>query len=210
MINVLAQALEQLQRNSIPELAAVILAIVYLILAVRQNLLCWYAALISAALFLYVFWQVDLYMESGLQVYYLAMAIYGWWSWRSGYTEEKLLLVTRWPLKSHLLALSFIALATWISGQLLSDSDQRLAYLDSFTTWSSIVTTYMVTRKILENWAYWLVIDTVSIYLYLDRELYFTVLLFTIYIVIILFGFRAWLKEYKKNNVPESWPDAVL
>ena len=140
MINVLAQALEQLQRNSIPELAAVILAIVYLILAVRQNLLCWYAALISAALFLYVFWQVDLYMESGLQVYYLAMAIYGWWSWQSGYTEEKLLLVTRWPLKSHLLALSFIALATYISGQLLSNSDQRLAYLDSFTTWSSVVT----------------------------------------------------------------------
>ena len=61
----------------------------------------------------------------------------------------------------------------------------------------------MVTRKILENWIYWLVIDAASIYLYLDRELYFTALLFAIYIVIILFGFRAWLKDYRAGNVPD-------
>ena len=204
MIEVLLLTLEELERNSIPELAAVILAIAYLILAVQQNLLCWYAAVISAALFLYVFWQVDLYMESGLQVYYLAMAVYGWWSWQSGHTEDKLLPVSRWPIKSHMLAFSFIALATWASGQLLSDTDQRLAYLDSFTTWGAVVTTYMVTRKILENWVYWLVIDSASIYLYLDRELYFTALLFVIYIVIILFGFHAWLKDYRTANVPDT------
>ena len=164
MTEVLSAALAELQRNSIQELMAVILAVAYLLLAVRQNIYCWYAAFLSSAIFLVVFWQVDLFMESGLQVYYL------------------------------------IAAATWISGQLLEGSYQRLAYLDSFTTWSAILTTYMVVRKILENWIYWLVIDTASIYLYVDRGLYFTALLFTIYIVIILFGFRAWLTDYRTKN----------
>ncbi|SVB15869.1 uncharacterized protein METZ01_LOCUS168723, partial [marine metagenome] len=141
------------------ELAAVILAIAYLILAVRQKIACWYAAFISTTIFLYLFWQVDLYMESGLQVYYLVMAVYGWWSWQYRDTDKKMLPVSRWPIKPHLLALTFIAMATWVSGQLLVDTDQRLAYLDSFTTWSAVITTYMVTRKILENWIYWLVID---------------------------------------------------
>ena len=203
MTEILAPALEELHHNSIPELAAVILAIAYLILAVRQKIACWYAAFISTTIFLYLFWQVDLYMESGLQAYYLVMAVYGWWSWQCRDTDEKTLPVSRWPIKFHLLALTFIAMATWVSGQLLVDTDQRLAYLDSFTTWSAVVTTYMVTRKILENWIYWLVIDAASIYLYLDRGLYFTALLFAIYIVIILFGFHAWLKDYRAGNVPD-------
>ena len=203
MTEILAPALEELHRNSMAELAAVILAIAYLILAVRQKIACWYAAFISTTIFLYLFWQVDLYMESGLQVYYLVMAVYGWWSWQYRDTDKKMLPVSRWPIKAHLLALTFIAIATWVSGQLLVDTDQRLAYLDSFTTWSAVVTTYMVTRKILENWIYWLVIDAASIYLYLDRGLYFTALLFAIYIVIILFGFHAWLKDYRAGNVPD-------
>lgn len=201
MTEVFAAALAELQRNSIPELTAVILAVAYLILAVRQNIACWYAAFVSTAIFLYVFWQVDLYMESGLQVYYLAMAVYGWWSWRHGEAEGEALPISRWSLPKHLLALTFIAVATFVSGQLLSETSQRLAYLDSFTTWSAIVTTYMVTRKILENWVYWLVIDGVSIYLYLDRELYFTAMLFAVYIVIIFFGFYFWLKEYRAKPV---------
>ncbi|MBO6566871.1 MAG: nicotinamide mononucleotide transporter, partial [Pseudomonadales bacterium] len=88
-------------------------------------------------------------------------------------------------------------IATFISGTLLADTDQRLGYVDSFTTWGAIVTTFMVARKILENWIYWLVIDSVSIYLYLDRALYFTAILFMAYLVIIFFGFRAWWLDYR-------------
>jgi len=71
--------------------------------------------------------------------------------------------------------------------------------LDSFTTWGSVVTTFMVVRKVLENWIYWLVIDSISIYLYIDRELYFTSMLFVVYIVIIFFGWLSWLKSYQQN-----------
>jgi nicotinamide mononucleotide transporter len=102
-------------------------------------------------------------------------------------------------MRQHLIALLLIALLTFISGYLLnSGTDAQLPYLDSFTTWGSVVTTFMVARKVLENWIYWLVIDSVSIYLYIDRELYFTSMLFAVYIVIIFFGWFSWSKSYQQ------------
>jgi nicotinamide mononucleotide transporter len=71
-------------------------------------------------------------------------------------------------------------------------SDAPLPHLDSFTTWGAVVTTFMVARKVLENWVYWFVIDVVSIFMYLDRELYFTAALFAGYLVMIVIGYRSW------------------
>jgi nicotinamide mononucleotide transporter len=190
---------EQFLRNSLLELTAVVFAIAYLVLAVRENILCWYAAGISTLIFLFIFWDVKLYMESGLQVYYLAMAVYGWYQWRLVNDNSEGLQVSMWSMRQHLIALLLIALLTFISGYLLnSGTDAQLPYLDSFTTWGSVVTTFMVARKVLENWIYWLVIDSVSIYLYIDRELYFTSMLFAVYIVIIFFGWFSWSKSYQQ------------
>ena len=202
MIEVINTIAHQLLQNSLLELAAVIFAVAYLVLAVRENSLCWYAAGISTLIFLFIFWDVKLYMESGLQIYYLAMAFYGWYQWRGANRETAKLRVSKWRAKQHVIALALIATLTFISGSLLnSGTDANLPYLDSFTTWASVVTTFMVTRKILENWFYWLVIDSVSIYLYLDRELYFTSLLFAIYIVIIFFGWFAWNRSYRQREI---------
>lgn len=202
MIEVINTIAHQLLQNSLLELAAVIFAVAYLVLAVRENSLCWYAAGISTLIFLFIFWDVKLYMESGLQIYYLAMAFYGWYQWRGANRETANLRVSKWRAKQHVIALALIATLTFISGSLLnSGTDANLPYLDSFTTWASVVTTFMVARKILENWFYWLVIDSVSIYLYLDRELYFTSLLFAIYIVIIFFGWFAWKRSYRQREI---------
>lgn len=202
MIEVINTIAHQLLQNSLLELAAVIFAVAYLVLAVRENSLCWYAAGMSTLIFLFIFWDVKLYMESGLQIYYLAMAFYGWYQWRGANRETASLRVSKWRAKQHVIALALIATLTFISGSLLnSGTDANLPYLDSFTTWASVVTTFMVARKILENWFYWLVIDSVSIYLYLDRELYFTSLLFAIYIVIIFFGWFAWNRSYRQREI---------
>jgi nicotinamide mononucleotide transporter len=186
-------------------LAAVVLGIAYLLLVVRESLWCWYAAFISTSIFLYLFWDVNLLMESALQVYYLVMAVYGWWHWRSGESnhagENNELAISTWPLRTHLLAIAGVLLASLLSAELLKHYTQAaLPLLDSFTTWGSILTTWMVTRKILENWLYWLVIDSVSIYLYLDRELYLTALLFMAYIVIVIIGYRKWLLHYRQTS----------
>jgi nicotinamide mononucleotide transporter len=198
MTDFLSSALGEFHQNSLLELIAVVLAIAYLLLAVRQHIACWYAAFISTAIFLYVFWQVNLYMESGLQVYYLGMAVYGWWAWQRGRSEGKPgLTISTWSLRQHLIVIGIVVVATFVSGTLLSGTEQRLGYLDSFTTWGAVVATFMVTRKVLENWLYWIVIDSASLYLYFDRELYFTMILFLVYLVIIFFGFQSWLREYR-------------
>ena len=202
MIEVINTIAHQLLQNSLLELVAVVFAVAYLVLAVKENSLCWYAAGISTLIFLFIFWDVKLYMESGLQIYYLAMAFYGWYQWRDAQTETVSLRVSKWRAKQHIVALVLIAALTFVTGSLLnSGTDANMPYLDSFTTWASVVTTFMVARKILENWLYWLVIDSVSIYLYLDRELYFTSLLFAIYIVIIFFGWFAWNRSYRQREI---------
>ncbi len=130
------------------------------------------------------------------------MACYGWYQWTRAGPNEGALTVSSWSLQNHVIAVLVILTATFFSGYILdTGSDARLPFLDSFTTWASIVTTYMVAKKILENWIYWLVIDSVSIYLYLDRELYFTSMLFVVYIIIIFFGWFSWLKSYRQISV---------
>lgn len=187
-----------LQAMSPWELAAVVLGIAYLLLAMRESLWCWYAAFASTSIFLFLFWEVDLLMESALQLYYLAMAVYGWWHWQQGSDSGDQLAISRWSLRRHALAITAVLGISAASGLALQQfTGAALPYLDSFTTWSSVLTTWMVARKILENWLYWLVIDSISIYLYIDRELYLTALLFAVYVVIVIFGFRTWLRHYR-------------
>ncbi len=183
------------------EAAAVALGIAYLLLAMRESLWCWYAAFVSTAIFLVLFWDVGLLMESALQIYYLAMAVYGWWQWQHGNDGGAELAISRWGARQHIAALVCVLLASAASGVLLERyTGAALPYLDSFTTWGSVLTTWMVARKILENWLYWLVIDSISIYLYLDRALYLTALLFVAYLVIVVFGYRKWLLHFQATS----------
>lgn len=193
--------LRQLLDNSALELTAVALAIAYLLLVVRENIACWYMAFASTSIYLMIFVDVRLYMEAALQVFYLAMAIYGWYEWRFGGQRGDGVRISRWRTSQHLAAAAGIAAATLVSTWLLATfTDARLPLLDSFTTWSAIVTTFMVARKVLENWIYWFIIDAVSIYLYIDRELYFTAALFALYLVIIIVGFSTWLRQYRTQH----------
>jgi nicotinamide mononucleotide transporter len=175
------------------EVLAVVLAVTYLVLAIRQNIWCWAAAAVSTTLYLFIMYEANLYMESVLQLFYLAMAAYGWRQWRGGGESGSELDVTTWPFRYHLVATGLVFGLVYISGELLSRySDAALPFLDSLTTWGAVVATFMVARKILENWIYWFVIDAVSIWLYLSRELYFTAALFAAYLVMIVVGYRSW------------------
>ncbi len=183
------------------ETLAVVLSVAYLLLAMRENSLCWYCAFFSTAIYVWIFGDVSLYMESALNIYYMAMAVYGWYQWQRGGDQQAGLSISRWSRRQHILALSAIAMATAVSGYLLdSRTDARLPYLDSFTTWASVLTTLMVARKIIDNWLYWIVIDGASIYLYLDRGLYQTAALFALYIVLAVIGYRLWLQHYRQQG----------
>ena len=180
------------------EALAVCLGILYLLLAMWEKISCWYAAFLSTLIFLFLFWDVNLLMESALQVYYLGMAVYGWWQWQHGGAGDSALPISRWRPRQHATAIAVILSTSALSGWLLSaNTEAAMPYLDSFTTWGAVLTTWMVARKILENWLYWLVIDSVSIFLYLDRGLFLTAGLFAGYVVIVIFGFVTWTRHYR-------------
>lgn len=183
------------------ELAAVALAVAYLVLAIRQSLWCWPAALASVLAYIVITYDARLYMDAALQVFYAAMAIYGWQQWRRGGARGEGIAVGVWTWRRHALALVSIVAATLVAGRWLSaNTEAAFPYLDSFTTIGSVVTTYMVARKVLENWIYWFVIDALYVYIYAARGLIPTALLFAFYLVLVVIGFRQWLRDWRAQG----------
>jgi nicotinamide mononucleotide transporter len=179
------------------EACAVVLAIAYLLLAAKENIYCWYCALVSTAIFTFLFWDVSLLMESALNVYYMIMAVYGWYQWTYGGDNKDGVPIRVLDLKLHLIIIGTVVIISLLSGSLLNQhTSAAWPYVDSFTTWASVITTIMVAKKILENWLYWLIIDSISIPLYIDRGLHLTALLFMIYIVIVVIGYFNWRQRF--------------
>ncbi len=203
MTSLLSVIYEQLQALSPLELSAVLLAIAYLILAIRQNIWCWLCAGISTAIYVYLFADAKLYMESLLNIFYFVMAIYGWTVWRFGKSGDDELPVSIWPRAIHAGALLAIAGVSIVSGYLLDRfSDAAFPYVDSMTTWSAIWATFLVARKVLENWWYWLVIDSVSVFIYWARDLQLTSLLFVVYVILVPIGLLSWTRSYRQQVMP--------
>jgi nicotinamide mononucleotide transporter len=184
---------------------AVTLAVAYLLLAMRESILCWYAALVSTAIYTVLFWNVSLLMESALNVFYMAMAVYGWWQWKYGGLSHEGTPIHRWSGPRHAATIGGVLVATTVVGWLMSGYTTAVwPFVDSFTTVASVVTTFMVARKVLENWLYWIVIDAVSIAMYLDRGLRSTAVLFAAYVVLAVVGYVSWRRRYRADPPPRE------
>ena len=140
-------------------------------------------------------------MESILQVFYVLMAIYGWLQWKNIINTNIVLNLKSWKKSNHFFAITIVLILSFISGATLEKYTQAaLPFLDAFTTWGAIITTYMVAKKILENWLYFIVIDIASIYLYFTRDLNQTAVLFAVYTLIAIYGYFNWIRVIKKNG----------
>lgn len=193
--------LQQLSQWSLLEFAAVSFAVLYLVFAIRQNILCWICAGVSTAIYVYLFLHARLYMESALNIFYFAMAVYGWSVWSSGRSADDDMPVSKWALSIHTRAIAVIITLSAASGYVLDRyTDAAFPYVDSLTTWSAIWATFLVARKVLENWWYWLVIDAASILIYWSRDLHLTSLLFVVYVVMIPFGLISWTRSWRETN----------
>ena len=178
---------------SIIETIAVVLSVLYVVLAAKQNIWCWSAAAISVILYIYICFTAQLYPETILQFFYLLMAIYGYFQWNK---NDRKLEITQWTIGKHLLLILTGTIITFLMGfYFVTFTDSKMPLVDSFTTVFSIIATYMVTKKVLANWLYWIIIDAVSIYLYFSRDLHLSSLLFIAYTIIAVLGYFAWLKQ---------------
>ena len=180
------------------EIVAAILAIAYLILAMLQDIRCWIAWIISSLMYFFVMYSANLYMEALLQIFYIFIGLYGLYQWRFKADKKDALKITTWSVKNHLIVISALVFLTSLSGYILTIYTAAASpFVDAFTTWGAIAASYLVAKKILENWFYWFVIDFVSVFLFISRELYPTALLFIVYLVLVVIGYSAWRKSWQ-------------
>ena len=189
------QLMTQVNAMAPLEVAAVVLALGYVVLAARQSILCWICAFVSTLLYIVLFWQVSLPYQTLLNVYYVVMAVYGFWQWRQSSTSQ--LPITVLTGRQHLIILTAIILVTLVLALLTEVFvSTPFIYTDAFVTVASVVTTILVAHKKLENWLYWIVINLVACWLYWQVELWLTSLLFGAYTVLALYGYREWRSQW--------------
>lgn len=198
--------LSELLGTSIWEALGVITALLYLVLATARSLWCWLSAFISSVCYVVVMWRAHLVMDTWLSVFYVVMAVYGYWQWRRGQSGSGDLLIVSWRWRQHVLAVVLVLLASSINAWLLIEHVEhaRSPWLDSFVTWGSVLTTFMVTRRVIENWLYWIVVDGVAAYLYYSRGLSATALLFVAYVLMVIYGYWAWRRKAQQTKPVEA------
>lgn len=183
------------------EVCGTVTGLIYLWFSIRQSILTWPAGLITSLLYIWIFFCAKFYAGMGLQFYYVVISFYGWWCWLkgdSGNSGEKALHVSRTGMKLWVwLFIINLLLFGIISYVLANFTDSPIPYWDAFTTALSIIATWMLARKKFEHWLLWMLIDTISIGLYIYRELYPTTILFIAYTIMAVVGYFEWRKDLK-------------
>lgn len=173
------------------EIAAVAFGIVYILLAIREQRACWIAGGISTALYAFVFFDAGLPMQSVLQIVYVAMSVYGWVAW--GRDAGNRPLPGSLPLKLKLLAMAGVAIATVVSAPLVARYALAAAPIaDSLGTWASLFATWLLARRYIDTWSWWVVIDTGLAALFASQGLWPTAALYLAYTLLAIAGWRSW------------------
>lgn len=194
MAELISQLSSQFSAQSWSELLAVGLALAYVWLAAKQNIWCWPSALLSTGIYTWLFWEVALPFHTVLNAYYLLMALYGWYKWRRQVDQN--ISIQTWSMARHIkciVGLSVVSILVSQIGAMWLDTEYL--YLDAFVTVFSVFTTVLVAHKVLENWLYWLVINTFAMYLYFAKDMQLTGLLFIGYSVFAVYGYFKWRQQ---------------
>ena len=175
------------------EVAAVAFGIAYIVLAIREHRACWIAGGIGTALYAVVFFDAGLPMQSVLQVLYVALSIYGWLAWGRNSRKAP---PSPLPLRANLLALAGVALATAASAPLVARYALAASPVaDSLGTWASLFATWLLARRYVDNWYWWIVIDSGLAVLFSSQGLWLTATLYLAYSLLAIAGWRSWRRS---------------
>ncbi|MFW5753849.1 MAG: nicotinamide riboside transporter PnuC [Marinilabiliaceae bacterium] len=191
------------------EIIGTFFALIYLYFSVRENIWLWVAGFVSSFLYLIVFYQGQLYADMGLQVYYLVISVYGWmvWQWGRKVSGRPKMPISKLKASTGIKLLAIgtliylVILATLLKlPEILDIPRSDLPFWDAFTTTGGILGTWMLARKILENWLVWIVVDLVSSGMYIYKGLDVTVLLYIVYTTVAVIGYRQWRRNMKYRD----------
>ena len=184
------------------EILGAVTGLVYLYFSVNKIIWLWPFGILTSLLYAWVFFKTRLYADMSLQVYYFFISIYGWYFWLRGGVKDNEknageAPVTRVDKFTLSVLLVLVLILSLISGHFLKNyANSSLPYWDAFTTSASIVATWMLARKMIENWLFWIIIDLISMGIYIYKGLYPTSVLFLVYSIIAVFGYLNWKKDW--------------
>lgn len=183
------------------EILGVSVGLLYLWWEYKASIWLWLASIIMPAIYIFIYAESGFYADMGINIYYLIAGIYGWVVWFCKKGDKKCLLISHTPRKAILpMGGVFLALFFVIIYILHNFTDSTVVIGDSFTTALSVVALFMLSRKWVEQWLVWIVVDIVCVILYAHKGLYPTAILYALYSVIAVFGYLNWLKLMKNDK----------
>jgi nicotinamide mononucleotide transporter len=195
---VLAQAFQiWWQQQTWQELTGFVTGLLCVYLAAKNVIWNWPLAIISVVSYAFIFYEKHLFADTGLQVYFLAMNIYGWYHWSKRSPAENLAPVVQITRRQILLSVVGVAVVTIFLGSVLKYTTASYPYLDSFCAACSVVAQLLLARKVLENWLIWVFVNLIYVGIYLVKDLHLTAIMYAIYVPIAVLGYLDWKKELK-------------
>ena len=182
------------------DIVTTVLGLAYILLEYKASVWMWLVGFLMQALGIVLYYQKGLYADCGMEFYYLAMTVYGYWRWVHGSTEMQNLPIRHFPRRLVLPWLAVIA-AVWalIYWLLVTFTNSNVPLADSFTTALSIVGIWALAHKYLEQWFIWIAVDVVTCILYFYKDIPFKASLYALYVIIAIFGYFKWRKMVAKD-----------
>jgi len=188
--------IHELRATTATEGVAVLLGLAYVVLAARGSRWCWPAGAAGSLLLAVLAWRAHLPMQALLNAWYVLISVYGWVHW----SQAQNAAIRRWPAGWHVLGIALslagaAVLAPWLAGV-----DAAWPRLDAATTLLSLLATWLVARRVLENWLYWIAIDAVLVFLFAAQGLVFVALQFVVYLGIAVSGYLTWRRTWRAQT----------
>ena len=188
---------DQLVQTSPLEWFGTITGFLCVYLAAKQHVLNWPIAILSIAAYTLLFFRYKLYGDAALQVYFLVTSIYGWYYWVKQ-KEENQQAISSLTISETLKIIAFSIVLSGALGVFLDRfTNTDVPYIDGTCTAISLVAQFLLTRKIIQNWVLWVVVDSCYIPLYLYKDLALTAVLYTLYLVLATLGYLNWRRTWK-------------
>lgn len=186
------------------EIAAAVFGLLSVLYTLREHVWCWPTGLVNVLLYVVVFFQAKLYADTGLQIVYIVLQLYGWYEWLHGGPAKTELRISRSSVRSLAGLLVLAVIGTLAMGfGFARYTDAALPYWDSAITVLSLIAQWMVARKRLENWTFWIAVDVLAIGVYFTKQLYLTAALYGVYLVMAVMGLRAWRATWKTEQAAQ-------
>lgn len=191
-----------MELKNVLQIAGAALGLLYLYLEYRANIYLWIVGIIMPIVHGALYFDSGLYADAGMNVYYVLAGLYGWIIWnnkkKSNAVANK---ISRTPIKTFVtLSAIFIVIYALIVYILINFTNSKVPYADGFTTALSIIAMWMLSRKYVEQWLVWLIVDIVTVALYIYKDIPITAALYTLYSCLAVVGYLRWVKMMKEER----------